>query len=82
MACNCVDEIDAKLATRNTRLTQALVFSGGRDGNPNLLLQTEQIETGRGKQKAVGMFLTFCPFCGVRYEQEDIASALREGGKI
>lgn len=66
MTCNCVEEVNEKLATRNTRLTQALVFTQ-RGNNPNLMLQTEQIESGRGKQKAVGMFLTHCPFCGDKY---------------
>jgi hypothetical protein len=32
------------------------------------MIVTEQIEGGRGKKKAVGMFATFCPFCGVRYQ--------------
>lgn len=69
MACNCVEEVNEKLKERNTRLSQALMFSKkGRENNPDLMLQTEQIETGRGKQKAVSMFLTFCPFCGVKYD--------------
>lgn len=70
MSCNCADEVDAKLAERNTRLTRALVFqkSKDRENNPDLMLQTEQIETGRGKQKAVSMFISFCPFCGVKYD--------------
>ena len=69
MTCTCADEIDKKLAERNTRLTRALVFSKtGRENNPDLLLQTDQIEKGRGKQKAVSMFISFCPFCGVKYD--------------
>lgn len=69
MSCNCADEVDAKLAERNTRLSRALMFSKqGRENNPDLMLQTEQIETGRGKQKAVSMFISFCPFCGVKYD--------------
>jgi hypothetical protein len=65
--CDCVDRIDEKLAERNTRLTRAIVFAD-RGNNPNIMLQTEQIEKGRGKQKAVSMFLTYCPFCGLKYE--------------
>lgn len=67
MACNCVGTVNAKLTSYNTRLSQAIVFGEDR-GNPNLMLRTEQIETGRGKKKAAAMFATFCPFCGTRYE--------------
>lgn len=69
MACNCVEEVNGMLKERNTRLTQAITF-GDRKGNTNLLLCTEQIEKGRGKKKAVSMFLSCCPFCGTRYEQD------------
>lgn len=66
MACECVGVINAKLKERNTRLTQAIVLS--RRKHDGLLVQTEQIETGRGKAKATAMFPTFCPFCGVKYD--------------
>ena len=65
--CDCADKVDGGLAAGNTRLTRALVFSDKGEHGPNLLLQTEQIEKGRGKQKAVSMFLNFCPFCGEKY---------------
>ena len=64
MACNCIETVDAMLAERNTRLTQPLVFSD--DQSPRLMIVTEQIDTGRGKKKACGMFATYCPFCGVK----------------
>ncbi|CDZ55044.1 hypothetical protein [Neorhizobium galegae] len=66
MACTCVETVNEKLKERNTRLTQAIVFSPRKDDC--LMLVTEQIETGRGKPKAVAMFLTYCPFCGVAYD--------------
>lgn len=65
--CECADNIDKMLAERNTRLTRAIVF-GKRGNSPNLMLRTEQIETGRGKAKATGMFASHCPFCGEKYE--------------
>jgi hypothetical protein len=42
----------------------------GECSHDGLMLETEQIETGRGKQKAVSMFLTYCPFCGTKYSAE------------
>lgn len=76
MACNCADTTDELLATKNTRLTRAMIFNKvGRENNPDLMLATEQIETGRGKQKAVGMFIAFCPFCGTKYDADAVSEA-------
>ncbi len=65
MTCNCIAEVDAKLAERNTRIMLPIML--GADQTPRAMIVTDQIETGRGEQKAVGMFATFCPFCGVSY---------------
>lgn len=69
MACNCIEIVDAKLAERNTRITIPLMF--GADQTVRPLIETEQIERGRGKQKACAMFATYCPFCGVLLKSED-----------
>ncbi len=63
--CNCIVEIDAMLAERNTRIMIPITFSADHSNIP--MIVTEQIETGRGKRKAIGMFATFCPFCGQKY---------------
>jgi len=63
MICTCVELVNAKLAERNTRLMIPIML--GADQTRRLMIVTEQVETGRGKKKAVGMFATFCPFCGV-----------------
>lgn len=67
MTCECVEMVNTKLETRNTRLAQAMIF--GTYEHDGLMLETEQIEKGRGKAKAVTMFLTFCPFCGRKYQE-------------
>lgn len=64
MACDCIQEVNAMLAERNTRLTLPIML--GADQTPRLMIVTEQIEGGRGKKKACGMFASFCPFCGVK----------------
>ena len=68
MACNCITEIDGKLAERNTRIMLPIMLSADQTARP--MIVTDQIETGRGKKKAVGLFATFCPFCGVSLSQE------------
>lgn len=75
--CDCIKIVNEKLATRNTRLTIPWVFTpAGRPPAPEtVMIETEQVETGRGKAKAVGMFPTYCPFCGVKYEAEEVTEA-------
>ena len=45
----------------------------GADQTARPMIVTDQIQSGRGKQKACGLFATFCPFCGVSYQQEQPA---------
>jgi hypothetical protein len=72
--CNCIEIVNDKLKERNTRLTIPMIFSAEYDPPrpPSLLIQTEQIETGRGKPKAVGMFASHCPFCGKKFVAEKV----------
>lgn len=64
-ACNCIEQVDAKLSERNTRITLPIMLGADQTARP--MIVTEQVETGRGKSKAVGMFASFCPFCGAEY---------------
>lgn len=66
MPCDCISTVNATLAERNTRLTEAIVF-GRRSDRPTIMLQTEVIEKKRGARPA-SMFLSFCPFCGTKYQ--------------
>lgn len=63
-SCTCIETVDAKLAEHNTRLVQAITL---RPFGTRLMIATEIIEKKRGA-RAMGMFPTFCPFCGVAYE--------------
>ncbi len=65
MACSCIEMVNARLAERNTRMMLPIMF--GEDQTRRPMIETEQVETGRGKPKAVAMFATFCPFCGTSY---------------
>lgn len=70
MTCKCIETVNEKLASRNTRLSQAIMF--GEAKHPGLMIETHQIEKGRGKPKAVSMFLTYCPFCGTKYGEDEV----------
>lgn len=66
--CNCIEVVNAQLAQRNTRIPLPIML--GSDQTQRVMIVTEQVETGRGKKKACGMFATFCPFCGVQLGED------------
>lgn len=66
--CGCIEIIEAKLAERNTRIMFPIML--GPDQTRRPMIETEQIEKGRGKKKAVGLFASHCPFCGAPYSRE------------
>jgi hypothetical protein len=68
MACNCADEIDEILKTENAALNRGWVMNDTTKNNPRLIIDTVQIETGRGKPQAPKLFINYCPFCGVEYD--------------
>ena len=75
MACDCIADMDAKLAEHNTRLV--CTFAIPRDGSPMTTrpkLETEKIEP-RKRGKGVFPVPTYCPFCGEPYEPQPAAPA-------
>lgn len=71
-SCNCIADFNKRLEEHNTRIVEGLI----RIDNEWLTRPTvgsEQIETGRGKKKAVSVVPTFCPFCGTPYETQPAA---------
>jgi hypothetical protein len=66
MTCNCIEQMDAKLKERNTRL--CVTFGFPRDGSPTYTLpalMTEKIN--KRNRESVLAIPTFYPFCGERY---------------
>lgn len=68
MGCNCIEEVNAKLLERNTVLLEPIFITN--DKARRLFVETRQLEKGRGKKKAMSVFTTFCPFCGVKQEDD------------
>jgi len=73
MACDCITQMDAKLAEHNTRL--AVTFGFGRDGSSYTLpsIGTEKLDRKVRKGPALAI-ATFCPFCGTSYREPPHAS--------
>jgi len=65
--CTCIDEMNAKLAEKNSKLQ--VTFSFSFNGEPSRVLPligTEKIET-RKRGSACLAIPSFCPFCGISY---------------
>lgn len=67
MSCDCLKTMNDRLAERNTKLPETLVFS--KPSYLTVTLTTELVAKKRGA-RAVGVIPTFCPFCGTRYQPE------------
>ena len=67
MACECIREMDAALAERNTKISCGIVFT-----RPTAyavpVIDVEKLNPR--KRDKVSVVPTFCPFCGVRYVAE------------
>ena len=79
MACECIDQMNAKMAEHNTEIQ--VTFGFPRDGSPSFMLPligTKKIESRVRKGPALAI-PTFCPFCGEPYRPQPAAPKL-EGG--
>jgi hypothetical protein len=63
--CECITELQGQLKDHNTRLS--VTYSLGAQSRSYPTIQVEQIETGRGKPKAMAVIPSHCPFCGEEY---------------
>ena len=62
--CDCMDTVNVKLAEHNTKIE--LPWFGPQ--LPRLItMKVDQKKRG----KPMGIFATFCPFCGVKYQQNE-----------
>jgi len=78
MACNCIAEMDAKLAAHNTKISVTFAFPRN-GGDPYLLptIGTEKVETRKRGGRALAI-PTYCPFCGVGYAAPATPTASEE----
>lgn len=73
MTCECINDLNAKLAEHNTRLSMTIAFRevrGKTVGNAYPSIQTEACLKKRGQRPMVVM-PDFCPWCGVKYDSDE-----------
>jgi hypothetical protein len=74
MSCDCIEQIDAKLAERNSKLQIGFTFgTPDRPGYTFPALTTEKIN--KRSRDSMGAIPTFCPFCGTKYREEAALTA-------
>lgn len=69
--CQCRKKADAALLVHNTRIKR--IYSLGSSGALGMPwpIETEQVEKGRGKAKAMGLHASYCPLCGASLNEND-----------
>lgn len=71
MSCNCIEEINDKLAEDGLSLDVGFVFSGSsivtRPYSRLMRKDNGRPETRSGRRSS--FIATFCPFCGIKYEE-------------
>ena len=76
MMCDCIDKLNKSLEERgeNTRIAASplLNFKTGSLRMSGAAIVTKKADTQkRGKPKV--LFASYCPFCGKRYETDEVA---------
>lgn len=61
MRCECIETVNAELAPRNTKIVIPMF------GPQRPFVETCKLDDKK-RGKPVGLFASFCPFCGVKYE--------------
>lgn len=70
MACDCIAEMNAALAERNTEIQPTIIFgTKERPGFTCVTIVTEKIKP-RGVKASVPL-PSYCPFCGTAYALTD-----------
>ena len=68
MNCDCVNEMNRKLADKNVRIATAYRIVGPKM-LMDLIVASEKIDTSNRKNTPL-IIATFCPFCGGKIHEE------------
>jgi len=60
--CDCIDVFNEKLKKHNMEIMLPIML--GADQTRRVMIRTDKIESSK-RAGPVGVFATFCPFCGV-----------------
>lgn len=70
MACDCLEKCDQAIQANHPGVRLMRMFMlNGEPSRPGI--ETEVFEKARGRRE-ISVLPTFCPFCGVRYEEVEL----------
>ena len=73
-ACDCRTKINEQLVPYNTKIAPIFCIDPKGPVRMPWPISTVQIETGRGKKKAMTLFASYCPFCGVSLKPAEVST--------
>lgn len=69
--CNCIKNANKTLAARNTAIDTVMALTPAGKCVQKLCIPTRSTDTGKRKKPALKVFVSFCPLCGEKVNNDE-----------